>query len=232
MYSNDPPYWHSMLCIFSFYTLLATTDAPSVPLKITWCSSRSFEPPFPTHLRWKLITGSQRLAWLLVPGFSPSFQFKMARLGVIRCRTPSSLFECWDAITGHVAKEEEKKTLKILVLWHFAEVCSLFEVFEATKYFDYFTLILRYLIFTLFFRWIRDTCRIYTAYSLKEKDFLAYSITSWEMRMWNTENILLILGCKGLNRYTIVVSSHFVSVKHVCRNWLNDQCSDCGPFHP
>ena len=135
MYSTDPPYWHSMLCIFSFYTLLATTDAPSVPLKITWCSSRSFEPPFPTHLRWKLITGSQRLAWLLVPGFSPSFQFKMARLGVIRCRTPSSLFECWDAITGHVAKEEEKKTLKILVLWHFAEVCSLFEVFEATKVF-------------------------------------------------------------------------------------------------
>lgn len=49
---------------------------------------------------------------------------------------------------------------------------------KRLKYFDYFTLILRYLIFTLFFRWIRDTCRIYTAYSLKEKDFLAYSITS------------------------------------------------------
>ena len=168
MYSTDPPYWHSMLCIFSFYTLLATTDAPSVPLKITWCSSRSFEPPFPTHLRWKLITGSQRLAWLLVPGFSPSFQFKMARLGVIRCRTPSSLFECWDAITGHVAKEEEKKRRrlsKFLFYGILQRFVPCLKYLKRLKYFDYFTLILRYLIFTLFFRWIRDTCRIYTAYS-------------------------------------------------------------------
>ena len=130
-------------------------------------------------------------------------------------------------------KKKRRRLSKFLFYGILQRFVPCLKYLKGLKYFDYLTLILRYLIFTLFFRWIRDTCRIYTAYPLKEKDFLAYSITSWEMRMWNTENILLILGCKGLNRYTIVVSSsHFVSVKHVCRNWLNDQCSDCGPFHP
>ena len=90
--------WSPLLAFNALYFLFLYSVSDD------WCPFRSLEnhvmlpkilrTPFPTHLRWKLITGSQRLAWLLVPGFSLSFQFKMARLGVIRCRTPSSLVEC------------------------------------------------------------------------------------------------------------------------------------------